>query len=448
MKPIAYFHCDLKTKFGVPRQSGLVRGLVGRIVFEPAYRNADALRGLEGFSHIWMLWDFSETHNSEEDWSPTVRPPRLGGNRRVGVFATRSPFRPNPIGLSAVAIRRIEYTSAEGPIIYVEGADLMDGTPIWDIKPYLPLADCIPMARSGFAKQTATQKSLDVNGLDSLGNALSTEQKEVLSELLAADPRPRYQDDPNRIYVMEYADMEVKFKVDGDQLNIVPPQDEDRRQAVVFDLGGVVVDLEVKPAIMEFAKLGLIADGVSLEHLSNNGLPKDWPLAQLMHAMDRGEIDGDTFVEQLRSKCKPGTTDEEVLQAFNLIIGLRPQRLQWLSSLRRHYRVFLLSNIGDIHWQETRRKALETGIAMEDCFDGFFLSYKMRLAKPDARIYDQLIEQTGIDPSTTLYVDDLPDNIEAGKRAGLQAYKIPCNGLDEQMESIERLLREHPWTEQ
>ena len=152
LKIIARIHTDFKTKFGVPRQSGLVNELTGRIVFEPEYRNADALRGLEGFSHIWLLWDFSEAHREGEGWSPTVRPPRLGGNKRMGVWATRSPFRPNHIGLSSVRLINISPNTPEGPVLEVSGADLMDGTPIYDIKPYLPFTDSHPEAKGGFAQ--------------------------------------------------------------------------------------------------------------------------------------------------------------------------------------------------------------------------------------------------------------------------------------------------------
>lgn len=226
MKPIAHIENDFNTKFGVPRQSGLVTGLEGRIVFEPEYRNPEALRGLEDFSYIWLLWDFSEAHRAVTDsaaplvgkWSPTVRPPRLGGNRRMGVFATRSPFRPNPIGLSSVRIVRIELSTARGPVIHVEGADLMDGTPILDIKPYLPFTDAHPDARAGFAETTLRQAPLEVVGADLLAHRLTPRQREVLQQILAGDPRPRYQDDPTRVYCIEYAGQEVRFRVQDNQV--------------------------------------------------------------------------------------------------------------------------------------------------------------------------------------------------------------------------------------
>ena len=219
MKPIAHIENDLPTKFGVPRQSGLVEGLEGTIVFEPDYRNPEALRGLEGFSHVWLLWDFSEAHR--EGWSPTVRPPRLGGNRRMGVFATRSPFRPNPIGLSSVRITEIQPSSPRGPLIRVSGADLMDGTPILDIKPYLPFTDCHPEATGGFTEETALQPPLEVRGMEALAARLTEKQAETLRQILASDPRPHYQDDPGRIYGIAFADTDVKFRVEGRTLIVI-----------------------------------------------------------------------------------------------------------------------------------------------------------------------------------------------------------------------------------
>ena len=214
MKIVAKIHTDFKTKFGVPRQSGLVKGLKGRIVFEPEFRNAEALRGLEGFSHIWLLWDFSEAHRDDEGWSPTVRPPRLGGNQRMGVWATRSPFRPNNIGLSSVRISKIELHTSEGPIIEVEGADLMDGTPILDIKPYLPFTDSHPEARGGFAEeQNKKMEPLKVEIPSHIEDLFDTEKREALYGVLAADPRPHYQQDPERTYALEFAGYEVKFHV-------------------------------------------------------------------------------------------------------------------------------------------------------------------------------------------------------------------------------------------
>ena len=222
LKIIARIHTDFKTKFGVPRQSGLVNELTGRIVFEPEYRNADALRGLEGFSHIWLLWDFSEAHRENEGWSPTVRPPRLGGNKRMGVWATRSPFRPNHIGLSSVRLINILPNTPEGPVLEVSGADLMDGTPIYDIKPYLPFTDSHPEATGGFAQeQNEAIEPLLVQLPESLEQSLSIEKLNALKGVLAADPRPHYQNDPDRIYAMEFADMEIKFRVIGHTLIVL-----------------------------------------------------------------------------------------------------------------------------------------------------------------------------------------------------------------------------------
>ena len=213
VKPIAHIETDFPSKFGVPRQSGLVKGLKGRIVFEEEYRDPEALRGLEGFSHIWLLWDFSEARRENEGWRPTVRPPRLGGNRRMGVFATRSPFRPNNIGLSSVRIIGIDLHTSEGPVIEVEGADLMDGTPIFDIKPYLPFTDSHPDALAGFAEETFANQISTVRFSQELLSAFDEEYIEVLREVLLSDPRPHYHDDSERIYAMEFAGKEVKFCV-------------------------------------------------------------------------------------------------------------------------------------------------------------------------------------------------------------------------------------------
>lgn len=215
---IAHIETDFPTKFGVPRQSGLVSGLKGRIVFEPEYRNPEALRGLDGFSHIWLLWDFSEARRDGEKWQPTVRPPRLGGNRRMGVFATRSPFRPNNIGLSSVRILSIDLHTPDGPVIEVEGADLMDGTPIFDIKPYLPFTDSHPDALGGFAQeQNTTIEPLAVHFSDTLVSAFSAERLQALGGILSADPRPHYHADEQRVYAFEFAGREVKFRVaDGE----------------------------------------------------------------------------------------------------------------------------------------------------------------------------------------------------------------------------------------
>lgn len=214
MKIIARISTPFKTKFGIPRQSGVAPDVKGEIVFEPDYREIEAVRGLEGFSHIWLIWCFSESVSDK--WSPTVRPPRLGGNVRMGVFATRSPFRPNPIGLSSVVLERIEYTDDCGPVLHVRGADLMDGTPIFDIKPYVAYADSHPGASGGFT-DTAEFKKLRVE----LGDGVTPPLSEGLIEVLENDPRPRYHDDPERVYGMEYDGREVKFRVRGDTLTVI-----------------------------------------------------------------------------------------------------------------------------------------------------------------------------------------------------------------------------------
>lgn len=214
IKPIAHINTDFKEKFGIPRQSGLVEALRASIVFEPEYRVPDAVRGLEEFSHIWLLWEFSRAHR--ENWSPTVRPPRLGGNKRVGVFATRSPFRPNALGLSAV---RLEGVETDGPVLYVSGADLLDGTPIYDIKPYLPYADAIPGASGGFTDQMA-RRLLTVDCSPELLTKLPPEKREALLAVLAQDPRPSYQSDPERVYGMAFAGAEIRFTVEGGTLTV------------------------------------------------------------------------------------------------------------------------------------------------------------------------------------------------------------------------------------
>ena len=218
MKVIGHIRTDLPTKFGVPRQSGVVEDLRGIIVFEPEYRSPDALRGMEGFSHLWLIWQFSKA--VRETWSPTVRPPRLGGNTRMGVFATRSPYRPNPIGLSSVRLDRIVHTDALGPVLHVRGADLVDGTPILDIKPYLPYGDCHPEATGGFASEPA-RPTLEVEIPPALLERLSPDRREALRDVLALDPRPRYQQDPERVYGFLFAGREVRFTVDGDRLQVV-----------------------------------------------------------------------------------------------------------------------------------------------------------------------------------------------------------------------------------
>ena len=218
MKTIAKIKTNFPTKFGIPRQSGIIESLQGRIVFEPEYRNAEAVRGLDEFSHIWLIWEFSEA--IREDWSPTVRPPRLGGNVRKGVFATRSPFRPNPIGLSSVKLEKIEIDPKLGPILHVSGTDLMDGTPIYDIKPYIAYTDSHPDAVSGFASKPA-EYLLEVDFPDTLLQKVNPELRESLIEVLAHDPRPQYHDDPERVYGMEFGNMEVKFKVNRMLLSVV-----------------------------------------------------------------------------------------------------------------------------------------------------------------------------------------------------------------------------------
>ena len=217
MRVIARIHSDFSTKFGVPRQSGLVDALESTVVFEPEYRNMDALRGLEDFSHLWLVWVFDKA--VRRDWSPTVRPPRLGGNRRMGVFATRSPFRPNPIALSSVKLAGIEQTAEQGPVLHIRGADLMDGTPILDIKPYIPYADAHPEALGGFAAVPAGE-TLEVIIPPELLEKIPPERREALRGVLAQDPRPHYQDDPGRIYGFGFAGMEVKFSVEGTCLTV------------------------------------------------------------------------------------------------------------------------------------------------------------------------------------------------------------------------------------
>ena len=210
MKIIARIRSDFPEKFGIPRQSGLIEELKARIVFEQEYRNPDSLRGLEGYSHLWLIWQFSEA--IRESWSPTVRPPRLGGNQRVGVFATRSPFRPNPIGLSSVKILSIDFHTEEGPVIMVAGADLMDQTPIYDIKPYLPYADCHPDAAGGFAENRKNY-ALEVDFPPELEAQIAPEHRAALRGVLAHDPRPSYQSDPERLYGVAFAEKNVRFTV-------------------------------------------------------------------------------------------------------------------------------------------------------------------------------------------------------------------------------------------
>ena len=214
---IARMHSDFDQKFGIPRQSGLVEELESLIVFEPEFRNSDALRGLEGFSHLWVVWEFSKARR--EGWSPTVRPPRLGGNQRLGVFATRSPFRPNPIGLSCVKLVGVEQHPEYGPVIRVAGADLLNGTPIYDIKPYLPYADCKPDAVGGFAS-APKEATLTVHIPEDIVEKIPQDKRAAVMGVLAQDPRPSYQDDPERVYGMSFGGMEIKFQVDGDSLTV------------------------------------------------------------------------------------------------------------------------------------------------------------------------------------------------------------------------------------
>jgi len=223
MRVIARIHSDFSTKFGVPRQSGLVDALESTIVFEPEFRNPDALRGLEGFSHLWLVWVFDQAIRKE--WSPTVRPPRLGGNQRMGVFATRSPFRPNPIALSSVKLADIEQTAEFGTVLKIRGADLMDGTPILDIKPYIPYADSHPDAIGGFASAPAGETLEVIIPPEALAR-IPENRREALRGVLAQDPRPHYQDDPERIYGFGFAGLEVRFSVEGRTLTVreVRPQ--------------------------------------------------------------------------------------------------------------------------------------------------------------------------------------------------------------------------------
>ncbi len=217
IRPIAVMRSDFPTKFGIPRQSGLVKSLRSTIVFEPEYRNPDALRGLEDFSHIWLIWQFSEAVRT--DWTPTVRPPRLGGNTRMGVFATRSPFRPNSLGLSCVKIIGIEQTAENGTVIHVAGADLMDGTPIFDIKPYIPYGDCHPEALGGFTS-TAGDFLLQVDFPQHLLELLPENKQEAALELLSHDPRPSYQAQSGRIYGLAFAGFDIRFTVNDHLLSV------------------------------------------------------------------------------------------------------------------------------------------------------------------------------------------------------------------------------------
>ena len=218
MKVIGHIETDFKEKFGIPRQSGLVKESRGRILFEKEYSIPEAFRGLEDFSHIWVLWQFSEA--VRDSWSPTVRPPLLGGNKRMGVFATRSPFRPNSVGLSALKLEGVEFSKSEGVILHVSGADLLDGTPIYDIKPYLAYADSIPDAAGGFT-ENLSERRLTVDFPEELLEVIAEEKRSALKAILEADPRPSYQNDPERIYGMSFADYDVRFRVDGKALEVI-----------------------------------------------------------------------------------------------------------------------------------------------------------------------------------------------------------------------------------
>lgn len=218
MRVIARIHNDFPTKFGIPHQSNRLDVLKATIVFEKEYRVRDAVRGLEEYSYIWLLWQFSEA--VRDGWSPTVRPPRLGGNTRMGVFATRSPFRPNNIGLSSVKLEKIEQDPVLGPVLYISGADLMDGTPIYDIKPYLPYADSHPEAAGGFTDQIEDYR-LEVEFPELLMEQIPKEQREALLEVLANDPRPRYQNDPDRLYGIAYGQKDIQFRVRDKKLQVV-----------------------------------------------------------------------------------------------------------------------------------------------------------------------------------------------------------------------------------
>lgn len=238
MYTIAHIENDYTEKFGVPRQSGLVSEVTSRIVFEPEFRNPEALRGLEGFTHIWLIWEFSEakrrgsleamnasegeaseTAENKCDWRPTVRPPRLGGNARMGVFATRSPFRPNPIGLSCVELASVEYDTPDGPVIYVKGADLMNGTPILDIKPYIPYADCKPGAKGGFTDENEFEK-VEAVIPDEIASVLTPEEAAGLKAVLEQDPRPAYQRAQDRAYSFRFSKYDVTFRAEGGVLTV------------------------------------------------------------------------------------------------------------------------------------------------------------------------------------------------------------------------------------
>ncbi len=216
LKKIAVIHTDFPEKFGIPRQSGLTAA-EGKVIFEPGYRNPDALKGIEEYSHLWLIWGFSKI--PDKDWQPTVRPPRLGGNRRMGVFATRSPFRPNPVGLSLVELVSREETKLQGTVLLVRGVDMLDGTPVYDIKPYLPYVEAKEDAAGGFASRVKDE-NLQVEIPETWMEKIPEDKREILTKLLCQDPRPAYQEDPDRVYGMSYAGMEIKFQVEEDRLKV------------------------------------------------------------------------------------------------------------------------------------------------------------------------------------------------------------------------------------
>ena len=220
--PIAHIETDLPTKFGIPRQSGLVPGLEGRIVFLPRYRDPVAFRGLEGYSHLWLIWGFSE--NKRDAWASTVKPPRLGGNKRMGVFATRSPYRPNALGLASVRLERLELDEKLGPVLYVTGADLMNGTPIYDVKPYLPSSDSHPDAVGGFADDFVDY-GLEVVFPEPWLSMIPVAKQEALFGILRQDPRPSYQDDPERVYGFNYLHFDVRFRVQDGVITVCEIED-------------------------------------------------------------------------------------------------------------------------------------------------------------------------------------------------------------------------------
>ena len=219
LRVVARVRSGFPAKFGIPRQSGLVPSARAEIVFEPEFRVPEAVRGLDGFSHIWLLWGFSQSQSSDGGWSPTVRPPRLGGNERMGVFATRSPFRPNPIGLSCVRLERVEQSPDLGPVLHISGADILDGSPVYDIKPYVPYADAIPGATGGFAANVPPRLRVEIP--ENLASRLPEGIRDTIREILAADPRPAYQDDPERVYGMTYAGVNVRFRVSDGAIHVI-----------------------------------------------------------------------------------------------------------------------------------------------------------------------------------------------------------------------------------